>query len=237
MKKNMIVGMVSVAAFVSAAGADVVNVKFTGTGQGGNVSVQFNGSPMNVFAGQLKHDLSGGTGAAAGLSGNYRTYCTDLYQFVTSTMLSYDVVPIEALPSSSPMGAAKASALMDMYTTANGAQLLPSAANDYAQAFQLAVWEVATDYNPNVGSSSLSVTAGNFRATNTDGGQLSESVRGHLTSLFAAIGAPRTGATPQVLGLRSGSNQDQLVQVPGPGSAVMATAGGLLVGVRRRRAR
>lgn len=240
MSKKMMVGVasfVSVMALAGVAGADVVSVKYTGTAKGGNYGVVFNGSSMNVFAGQLKHNLSGGTGAAAGLSGEHTTFCTDLYQFVTSTTLTYDVVPLEALPSSSPMGAARASALLDIYTTAAGAQLSSSASNDYAAAFQLAVWEIATDFNPNVGASSLNISAGNFRATKTDGSAVSSAVQGYVNSFFAVVGAPRNGTAPQMLGLRSGSNQDQLVQVPGPGSAAIAGLGGLLAVGRRRKAK
>ncbi|MCC6675686.1 MAG: hypothetical protein IT436_00955 [Phycisphaerales bacterium] len=234
--KKLMIGMVSIAALAGAAGADVVNVRFTGTARGGNYGVVFNGSGMNVFAGQLKHTLSGGTGVAAGLSGEHTTFCTDLYQYVTSTTLTYDVVPLEALPSSSPMGAGRAAALLDIYTTAAGAQLSSSASNDYASAFQLAVWEIATDYNPNVGPSSLNISSGNFRATKTDGSPVSSAVQGYLSTFFAVVGAPRTGSDPDILGLRSGSNQDQLVQVPGPGSAVIAGLGGLLAVGRRRKA-
>lgn len=234
--RKIVMGVVSVMAVAGAASADVVGVKFTGTGKGGNYGVVFNGSSMNVFAGQLKHTLGGGTGAAAGLSGSHVTFCTDLYQYVSSTTITYDVVPIEALPSSSPMGAARASALLDIYTTANGAQNASAAADALASAFQLAVWEVATDYNPEVGASSLNVAAGGFRASKTDGSPLPANVQAHLATFFAAVGAPRGAAAPELVGLRSGSNQDQLLQVPGPGSAAIAGLGGLLTVGRRRRA-
>lgn len=234
--KKVMFGIVSCAALAGVAGADVVGVKFTGTGKGGNYGVVFNGNAMNVFAGQLKHTLSGGTGAAAGLGGEHITFCSDLHQYVTSTMITYDVVPLEALPSSGPMGAGRAAGLLDLYTTAGGAQLSPSASNHYAAAFQLAVWEIATDYSPDVGPSSLNLSAGSFRATKTDGSPVPAAVQGFVNSFFAAVGAPQGGPSPDILGLRSGSNQDQLLQVPGPGSAVIAGLGGLLAVGRRRRA-
>ena len=103
--------------------------------------------------------------------------------------------------------------------------------HDFAAAFQLAVWEIITDYNP-ADQFALGITTGNFRATRTDGNPLSSGVMNHLTSLFAAVGAGHNPDT--LLGLRSTTHQDQIIPVPAPGSAALAGLGLLCLAGRRR---
>lgn len=231
--------MFSALALALAAGlahADVINVQYTGTGAGSNVAItspSFNG---NVFAGQLKHTLTNGTGAAAAYNGNWLTYCTDLAQHVTSTTKTYDVVSITQLPDSSPMGAAKANAIRSIYNMANTTQSRSDTTSDLATAFQLAVWEIVTDFNPALANDGLSISSGAFRATRTNGSALSSGVLAQLNNLFsaAALGAGGT----DLVGIRSGSYQDQILPianpVPAPGSAALATLGLLCCGGRRR---
>ncbi|MBI1189321.1 MAG: hypothetical protein GC200_01385 [Tepidisphaera sp.] len=230
-------GMFSVAALALVAGlaeADTINVKFTGTGAGSNVHITSPSYNGDVFAGQLKHTLSDGTGAAAAYNGNWLTYCTDLAQHVTSNTKTYDVVSITLLPDSSPMGAAKANALRSIYNTANSTQSSSATSNDLATAFQLAVWEIVTDFNPAAANDGLSITAGSFRATKTTGAALSSGVMTQLNNLLtsAALGAGGT----DIVGIRSGSYQDQIlpITVPAPGSAALASLGLLCLGGRRR---
>ncbi|MFA6046399.1 MAG: Cys-Gln thioester bond-forming surface protein [Phycisphaerales bacterium] len=229
----------TVSALVLLAGvaqADMINVQFTGTGAGSNVHINspsFNG---NVFAGQLKHTLSNGTGDAAAYNGNYLTYCTDLAQHVTSSTKTYDVVSITQLPDGSPMGAVKANAIRSLYSAANSAQSGVGTSNDLATAFQLAVWEIVTDFNPVASNAGLSITGGNFHATTTNGGSLSSGILNQLNTLFAAASAGAGGT--DLVGIRSGQYQDQIlpIAVPAPGAAALASLG-LLCMTGRRRAR
>ncbi|MEK6703107.1 MAG: hypothetical protein AABZ53_12650 [Planctomycetota bacterium] len=232
--KTAIATTVAVAAFCGSANADFINVKFTGTGSGQNARVTINGSTHDYFVGQLKHTLSAGTGAAAAMNGPVVTYCSDLFQSVTSSGKTYDVVGIDQLPGSNPMGAAKASAIRDIYTVAAGAQLALGASNALACAFQLAIWEIVTDYNGT--AASLNVTSGSFKAKKTNNNSLDSSVTTQLNNLFAGVGHQSTQYST-LAGLRSGSAQDQIVAgsaVPTPGTLAAAGLIGL-AGLRRRR--
>jgi len=232
-----VVAAAVVAAAAGAASADTVNVKFVGTGKGSNVKIIAPGVNQNVFAGQLKHEMSGGTGLGAILNGTYVTYCTDITQHVTSTTKSYTVVPIEDVPNVSPMGLSKADALRNLYSFGAGVQLTPAATNDFAAAFQLAVWEVVSDFNSNLGVSSLSITDGTFKAKSTNGNALSSGITNQLNNLFAGIfNLPEGSAPVEIAGISHATAQDQIVTVPTPGALALAGLGGGLLIKRRRKA-
>ncbi|MDX2130774.1 MAG: PEP-CTERM sorting domain-containing protein [Planctomycetota bacterium] len=216
-------------ALAGAAGASTIDVRFTGTQRGSNVRITSPDLTGAVFAGQLKHRLSDGPAA---LNGDWITFCTDLAQHVTSNTRSYEVVDVAMLPGSSPMGADAALAINDLYAFSNGAQLSTSTSNDLATAFQLAVWEIVVDFDPEAPGFNLSVFDGDFRATKSDGSNLSSGVLTHLSSLFGAIGGSHAPAS--LLGLRSGQHQDQLIPVPAPGATVLAGLGLVCVSARRR---
>ncbi len=94
------------------------------------------------------------------------------------------------------MGDARADAIENMYLFAAGLQLTAAATNEYATAFQLAVWEIVHDFDAGLGLASLNITGGLFRATKTDGSSLSGGVLSHLSTFFtaAAGAAPRAKA-------------------------------------------
>lgn len=223
----------AIAATCGLANAGVVTVQYTGTGQGRSVHVAspaFNG---NVFAGQLKHTITGGAGDDSEYNGNHVTFCTDLSQRVTSTPRTYEIVGLDEMPNSTPMGDAKADAIRKMYDFAAGSQLLGTASSDLGAAFQLAVWEIITDYNPSIFGGNLSVTAGSFRATKTDGSSLWNGVQTHLTALLGAATTEGDGSS-YLAGLRSSGYQDQIVPIPAPGSVALAGLGVLCLTGRRR---
>ncbi|MCE7975360.1 MAG: PEP-CTERM sorting domain-containing protein [Leptolyngbya sp. PLA1] len=223
----------AIATTCGLASAGVVTVQYTGTGQGRTVHVaspEFNG---NVFAGQLKHTISGGLGDDAEYNGNHLTFCTDLSQRVTSTPRTYEIVGLDDMPNSTPMGGAKADAIRKMYDFAGGSQLLGTTSTDLGAAFQLAVWEIITDYNPSIFGGNLSVTSGSFRATKTDGSSLWTGVQTQLAALLGAATTEGNGST-HLAGIRSTGYQDQIVPIPAPGSAVLAGLGLVCLTGRRR---
>lgn len=230
---------VAAAAVVAAAGAaqaDTIDVRYLGTGRGSSVRITHAGGTQNVFAGQLRHTLTNGTGLGATLHGTWVTFCTDLNQRVSSSTRTFDVVSVAQLPNWGAMGVARANAIRDMYAFANGSQLLSTASNNLAAAFQLAVWEVVTDFNPSVGVASLSLASGGFRATKTDGSAFSSTLMNHVNSLFGSIGAaPAGGGNVNILGLRSGTTQDQIVPIPAPGAFALTSLGCICLAGRRRR--
>jgi hypothetical protein len=231
---------VFVAVSAVSALADTVDMRFTGVGNGRNVSVTIGSTTENVFCGQLHHTFSNGTGVASGVSGDLITYCTDLTQWVNSSVQHYSVVPVGQAPSGNPMGAGKASAIAALYDYAMGTQFSTTTSADMACAFQLAVWEVVTDFNPQVGGASLSLTSGNFRATQMGGAAIWSSVNTLLQGFFGHTNNS-SFTTGSIFAVTSPQYQDQLVSIntmiPAPGSGVLAGLGLTLLASRKRPAK
>lgn len=241
MNSKLLAILSAAACFTAGAHADTIQAQYTGKGRGSNVRIAYPGNTgQNVFSGQLHHTLFDGTGAASALNGNWVTYCTDVYQHVSSGGAEYTVLPVDFVPSSSPMGDARADAIENMYLFAAGLQLTAAATNEYATAFQLAVWEIVHDFDAGLGLASLNITGGLFRATKTDGSSLSGGVLSHLSTFFtaAAGAAPAGEGGRSIMGLASGSAQDQIIatSIPAPGPLALAALGGLCLIPRRRKA-
>lgn len=236
MKTTMIAAVVAAAGFASGAmAADTVSMKYTGKGSGSDVKATYFSNTMNVFAGQLKHMITSGTGWSSRLDGEHRTFCTDFGEYVTTSYKTYRVVDPQWTPNSAPMGVDKANAIRDIYTTAGITISQTGLNNDLATAFQLAVWDIVADYSASTGVAGLGLSGGHFKATKTNGSALSSGITGHYNTLINSIG--HTARTAPVLGLTNNGSQDQLVYVPTPGSLSLAGLGGLLAARRQRRSK
>lgn len=212
--------------------ADTIDVRWTGTLAGQMVNVQFDGNPMEVFMGQLAHEFSNGTGAAAAFNGNQVTYCTDLTQIVTGDGATYDLLTVPQLPVSVgelPMGLTKAQAIYDIFAVHGSAAVGLGAMNSSAAAFQAAIWEIAYDYDAGAGLSSIDLSAGRVRISNTDMSPLAADVVSAMGSIISAIGS---NGDP-LLGVGHNTFQDQLF-VPAPGALTLAGLGMTLAARRRR---
>lgn len=220
----------------AAQAAPTVNVKFLGTGAGQNVRLTYKNNTLNVFAGQLRHELSNASAGYGWINGQHRTYCSDLDQYVTSTAKNYTIADVSALPGAAPMGNAKADLIRALYAFSAGQEISTSAANDYATAFQLAVWEIVTDGTPVNSVSGSLLTGGQFQARTTGNNTLSSSIVTKFTSLMngaLSMFNPSSG-NDDVLGVTSGTYQDQLLVVPAPGPLALAALGCFAIARRRR---
>jgi hypothetical protein len=239
MNTTKIVAAAVATSLAAVAFAGPVNVDYTGTGSGQNVKITVGSSTYNVFAGQLKHTLSGATGADSVWNGTFRTYCTDLSQTVVSGVDSFDIVQLSAIPDSSPMGTAKADAIKDMFAYTTNSVTSSSASNDTATAFQLAVWEVVKDFNASATGKGLNITSGSFSAKKTDGSALSSGVATILNNLLAVAGTGiySNSTNIDIMGIRNDCAQDQIITrvVPAPGLAGLGLVGGLALARRRNR--
>ncbi|MEZ6242456.1 MAG: Cys-Gln thioester bond-forming surface protein [Phycisphaerales bacterium] len=224
-------GAIAIAA--TSANADVVQMKFLGTGAGRNVTIRSSGYDGGVFAGQLEHRIN--APGDSPLDGDWITYCVDYYDFVSSRYNQFYVSNLKNAPDHHPMGEVKAQAIVDLYAYAGGAQLDPHASNDFAAAFQLAIWEIIDDYNGS--ASSLNINAGDFQAWTSSswrsGHTLDSRIADYLCDLFDAVGTG--GRVPGLVALINDCYQDQIVYTPAPG--VLAGFGVLGLGASRRRRR
>lgn len=234
MKKFTLAHSALVAAVLSAlpmvATADTIDLTLTTLGNGSYVNVSSNAgsSFRSVFAGEFGMLASNSTNTSALPNGAYDIFCLELNSPIYSgTPYRYNVVGLGTVnPNGTPgaLGATGAEAIQDMWNFANGRQY---DTNDFATAFQLALWEVTFD------GTNDSRTGGTFRF---NGGS---AVNAIVADLFNSINI--NGTTITLAGLTNGNAQDLLVnpnqneKVSEPGSLAMLGLGLLGLGTIRRR--
>lgn len=225
-----VVSIAVVALMAGAAHADTVKLQFVGAGAGSNVNVSGPGFSGAVFAGQLMHALTDGTGPAAAWTGTQATFCVELAEHVTTTALAYDVKDVADVPGNpGPMGSDRAEAVSVLYDLAAKSQF--GTDNTKAAAFQVALWELVFDFE--VGDSgSISLDGGAFTLNNAAAVKAQAEVwLGQIAGNFG------TGST-RLVGLHHDGKQDQVLMVPLPAPVAMGLAGLLAVaGARRLRSR
>lgn len=222
-----------VVAAASAAHADIVNMKFTGTGKGTNIRAVFHGTQQDVFAGQLKHTISGASGWNTYLNGSHITFCSDFNEYVTKTNKPYTIVDIPTLLTNVAFASDKSNVLGALFGFAGANAVANAASNDYAAAFQIAVWEIVTDFDPIASGFGLGLTSGNFTARRTNNSALPTSISNQVSAFLNHATANAAG-NPNILGVTNRGAQDQIVIVPAPGAMALAGLGAMLALPRRR---
>ncbi|MBL9141081.1 MAG: hypothetical protein JNK53_04380, partial [Phycisphaerae bacterium] len=197
------------------------DVNFLGTGYGQNVDVWFGAYHHTGFAGQLMLGLTNSTGGCD--NGVYTAYCSELNQFIGGNY-QYDQVPVAALPDPGPpMGAARADAIARMWYGAAGAQY--GTDSDFTAAFQVAIWEIEYDWT---GLTTLAdLSSGGFTGSGFNANMLAD-----LNFLFGL--ANGNGLMSNLCGLSNHDRQDQIIEVPGPGSLALLGVLGIILPNRRR---
>ena len=221
-------------AVATAAHADIVDMHYTGLGSGHRVKIYAGHRPMNTFAGQLIHEVTRADESWPLGVGAQPFFCTDLFQTASGRSNPFTISELTEVPDSQPMSASTALAVRSLFASASQSQFDTHAPNDLAAAFQLALWEVVSDYDSRLGRSSLDIESGWFRARDSGGNGLSDAVQDRLGTFFDAVaGGERFDG--EIFALRSPRAQDQLTSIPTSGSTASLCLGLALAYGRRRR--
>ncbi|MEQ8318129.1 MAG: hypothetical protein RIE77_05960 [Phycisphaerales bacterium] len=228
------IAITAMLALSGVAVADSVDLAYTGPGNGKSFDVLANGTATSVFAGQLTFNVANGSGAGAQLNGPLLTYCIDVLEGVGPGLNTYDLDDLADAPVTAggdpAMGVEKAKAIGRLYTAAGGDQF--GSDNDFAAAFQLAVWEVIADFG---GDNDLDISDGDFRVTSS----INAGTQSVLNGLLAAAADDSVFSFSGLGALTNEGFQDQLysVAIPLPGAMGLAAAGLAGVGFVTRRRR
>ncbi|MEQ9096350.1 MAG: hypothetical protein RIE32_08815 [Phycisphaerales bacterium] len=232
--KGSIIATFAVLATSAIAAADTVTMNFVGAGHGRTATIRVDGDRYTVHAGQLIHDVTARSGSSAPGLGQLTTYCVDVAEWVSYQSRVYNVNELTDAPVShgnAGMDQHKADAVGRLYSYANGQQY--GADNNFAAAFQLAVWEVVSDLATS--TTALNVADGDFQAWNLNSGTIS-----YLNTLLGVAVDDDVRISDRVLALTNDGSQDQMfeVAVPLPTTGAMAAVGLAGAGFfgRRRRA-
>lgn len=216
-------------AFVAgSAQATTVGATFNGVSPSVSISYSLNGgASATTNAGRFNWTQN--SGPALSSTPNFVTFCIELNQGIPGGVVQYSLVAPSAAPvpgpQGSPMGAARADLLSELFGRFYATAL--TSTNNSA-AFQLAVWEITQDNATSGGNPSLNLTSGNFKVTNsTVGSTVATTAQAWLNALNG------TGARLNVVALSSSTAQDQ-VTIPAPGVIALAGLGGLAASRRRR---
>lgn len=231
MIRSIIAGTVVAIACGSSLAASTVEMRRIDRGYGKEIKIIHESGTFDAFAGEIVHEFQNGVGLGAQFNGKtMATYCVEVTQSVTNEFRTYDVTDEVGTIPDPAMGEDRADALNDMF-----AMLLEKRAegvfnDDWAAAFQVAVWDVVYDYDAEVGRASLSVSTGDMMARKTNNDPLSLSVRNKIDVFFDAIGVAESNFN--IIGFHHDGKQDQIV--PTPGTLALGSLGLLLVGRRRK---
>ena len=204
-------------------------------GPGKVLRVTTPGGTANLFAGQLTHTLSNAAGGESWLNGPRVSFTLLPTAAMGPGVLEYGVSSISALSFADPHAGAKADAIQQYFNNAQHLATDPASSPDFAACIQLLIWETMYDYDPGVGSSSLSLTSGSFTAAKSTGLPLSSAFLGIFNSFVGGLNTlPDAGFRVTALDHAAAADYLAVRQIPAPGLAGAVVLAGLAAGRRRR---
>lgn len=223
---NRVTAVVSVVAGTAAVSvAGPVEFDFEGVSRGQNVNISYGdpGDPAfegRVFAGSIMHQVD---------DAMMSTYCIDPDQLAQNGVDNFRRVKLERGLLKRDSADARSRTLAELADIAGPSIWESGAATLSTAAFQVAAWEVVSDYDPGAGASSFDLAGGLFRAWGND------SVINAATSLLGQLTFSRGDASGYNAFLH-GTHQDFMgVAVPAPGAIAIAVIGIPMMANRRRR--
>jgi len=237
MRSYCVIGAVLALAGTAAAGDVTLDFKGTGNGRSFKVtSTLINGGAggsANVFAGQLKHDVTASSSSDVAL-GHLVTFCTEVAEFAGDGDFDVTDLPDAPVPGAG-MDVDKARAIARIYKYATGDLGLDLSSStldsDFAAAFQLTIWEIVEDFD------NLNLQIGKFSATKTGGGTLVGTDVQTEFNILKGVATDLTRGGIGIAALTNNGKQDQIIIIPLPGTAGLAAFGLAGVGLAARRRR
>ncbi|MEM1330279.1 MAG: hypothetical protein AAGG07_06945 [Planctomycetota bacterium] len=238
--KQMIVLACGAAMMAGAAGADTVESRKASPsrGDGAATTINFGGNSNRVFAGELRNEFRNGTGVAEELNGRtIAGFCTDVDQPRPDEWTVYNVVPLADAQdfNGGVIGTERAEAVKRLiaYERSLSNNGVADNADQFAVAFQLAIWEVTYDYSPTLrGGDGLDIDSGDFSASGIGAAGLQAQLNDFLTNGLAFGGS----VGGKIFAISNDTYQDQFfVIIPTPTAAAMGLFGVAGIAARRRR--
>ena len=214
---------VASAAAVSQAGP--VLFDFEGTSRGKNITISYGDAsdPVfegKVFAGSILHQVD---------EAMMHTYCIDPEQLAQTGATNFEKATLDRGLLKRSQAQARSNTLAELADLAGPSIWTSNASTLAAAAFQVAAWEVVSDYDASLGASSFDFSDGLFRSWGNS------NVISAASSLLAQLNFDRTDASGYSAFLH-GTHQDFMGQaVPGPGALAVAFVGLPLMASRRRK--
>ncbi len=164
----------------------------------------------------------------ANMPGSIQAFCAEFDQAISTVAECYTRVAIADLPSTAPMGAARAAVIENHYYN-NYGSVATSDSGIVNAAFQLVLWEISEEGWDGLDFNQLDLSLGamQFQSSNADVMSIANSMIDDLTN------NPNDRAS--LVGWEDDNSQDLITVtvVPGPSIALAGALG--LVGLRRRR--
>lgn len=232
--------LAAVPALASLAHAQTAQLSYRRLNAGQSVSWSQDGTGRNTWVGSFVMLINASDGPMSGMEGQeINVFCLDPLQNIGAGPADYSQTTPSGLQMAASNGSAKEAAVRRLLGFSNNQHNTTTNAN-YATAFQLALWEVARDYDGSLAS--LNPFSGGFRYDESSLGGDAAAVKTDLFAMLAAAGDPNGALTTDtVFSLRNDTYQDlihtrpPLNSVPEPTALALLGVGVLGLGAHRRR--
>jgi hypothetical protein len=208
---------------IAQAGPVLFDFEGINRGQNVNIAVGYGGGDEyegRVFAGSIKHRVD---------DAMMNTYCIDPDQLAQGGVTNFERVILDHGLYKRNQASARANTLAELADIA-GASIWTSGASTLSTAaFQVAAWEVVSDYDASQGAASFDFDDGYFR------GWGNNSVFDAAATLLSQLTFSRTDASGYDAFIHSEHQDFMGVSVPAPGALALVAAGGVFAVNRRRR--
>lgn len=208
-----------IAAAAGSCFAGPVTFKFEGLSQGRNMGIDVGEFSGTVFAGSILHRVDGEA---------LLTYCIDPDQAAQKGVDNFERTQVAKALGHRDYAGEKAAAIAELADNIGASLWTTSANRDVAAAFQISVWEIVMDFNPDA-PASFNFQDGEFKASGR------QQVFSLASDMLSALSFNR-GTAEGYIAYAHETHQDFMGQaIPTPAAIALGAAGLPLMIKRRRR--